>query len=175
MISRIRLAWWREALEKLDAAPPPKEPLLEAVAAHLLPSGIAGAGLAQMEAGWSAIVGDQPVTADELALYAKKRGSLLFRFTAQLLGQAEPDVAAAGEQWSLVDLARHSSERSDVDAALAAARTRRPPRRWPKSLRPLGMLASLALRDLRRGPEQWEEPGSPPRMARMMRHRLTGF
>ena len=29
MISRIRLAWWREALEKLATAPPPAEPLLD--------------------------------------------------------------------------------------------------------------------------------------------------
>src|ERR1700760_3804181 len=33
MVARIRLAWWREALERLDAAPPPAEPLLEALAA----------------------------------------------------------------------------------------------------------------------------------------------
>jgi hypothetical protein len=42
-------------------------------------------------------------------------------------------------------------------------------------LRPLGMLAVLAERDLKRGPARWEEPGAPPRAARMLRHRLTGF
>ena len=38
MISRIKLAWWREALEKLDSRPAPGEPVLEAVAAHVLPA-----------------------------------------------------------------------------------------------------------------------------------------
>ena len=39
MVSRIRLAWWREALERLDREPPPAEPVLQALAAHVLPAG----------------------------------------------------------------------------------------------------------------------------------------
>ncbi len=174
MISRIRLAWWREALERLDREPPPKEPILEGLAQYLLPAGIKGAELGEMEPGWALLPGDQPITADELESYAKARGGTLFRLSAHLLGEAMA-VEAAGEAWALVDLARHSTEKSDVDAALAAARARNLPGRWPRKLRPLGMLASLAKRDLKRGPERWEEAGSPPRVARMLRHRLTGF
>src|SRR5688572_20804059 len=55
MISRIRLAWWRESLERLDREPPPAEPVLQAVALHLLPAGLTGAGLAEMEAGWAVL------------------------------------------------------------------------------------------------------------------------
>lgn len=174
MITRIRLAWWREALERLDREPPPKEPVLEGLAREVLPNGIAGAELAEMEPAWALLPGDQPITAEDLEGYATARGSVLFRLTARLLG-GDGDVEPAGEAWALVDLARHSSEKSDIEAALSAARERRLPRRWPKALRPLGMLAALADRDLRRGSERWEEPGSPPRTARMMRHRLTGF
>lgn len=173
MIARIRLAWWREALERLDHEPPPKEPVLEAVAAHLLPAGIAGADLAEMEPGWAVLPGDQPITPEELDSYARARGGTLFRLSAKLLGGGLA-VEQAGEAWALVDLARHSSERADIDAALAAARSRPLPGRWPKPLRPLGMIASLAARDLERGPERWEQPGSPPRTARMLRHRLLG-
>jgi 15-cis-phytoene synthase len=175
MITRIRLAWWREGLERLDGEPPPREPVLEGVAGQLLPAGIAGADLAQMEEGWLAVVGDQPITGDELDTYGAKRGGLLFALSARLLGEPEAGVRPAGEAWALVDLARHSSERSDVAAALAAARTRALPRRWARPLRPLGMLAVLAARDLERGPDRWEEPGIPPRTARMLRHRLTGW
>jgi 15-cis-phytoene synthase len=175
MVGRIRLAWWREALERLDRDNPPAEPVLQAVAAELLARGVTGASLAAMEEGWSAILHEEPVQAAELDLYAARRGALLFTLAARLLGGAVDNVAPAGEAWALVDLARHSSERSDVDAALAAARARRLPRRWPKALHPLGMLAVLAARDLRRGPDQWEAPGAPPRTARMLRHRLTGW
>lgn len=173
MIARIRLAWWREALERLDREPAPKEPVLEGLAEFVLPAGITGAELGEMEPGWALLPGDQPITADELDTYAKARGGRLFGLSARLLGDDVP-VEAAGEAWALVDLARHSTEKADVDAALAAARSRALPGRWPKTLRPLGMLASLAQRDLARAPERWEEAGSPPRVARMLRHRLIG-
>lgn len=175
MVTRIRLAWWREALERLDREPPPKEPVLEGLAAHVLPRRVTGAELAEMEAGWLAVLGDQPITGDELDGYARQRGGRLFGLAARLLGGAEEPATQAGEAWALVDLARHSTETFDVAAALAAARARTLPRRWPKALRPLGMLAVLAARDLKRGPERWEEPGTPPRTARMLRHRLSGF
>jgi phytoene synthase len=174
MISRIRLAWWREALERLDREAPPKEPVLEAVATHLLPAGLSGAELAAMEEAWLAI----------LATSRSKRrlwrpmppgAAADLDFGARLLGGRTAHLASAGEAWALVDLARHSTEPHDVEAALAAARARRFPRRWPRALRPLGMLAVLAARDLRRGPSAWEEAGAPPRTARMLRHRLTGW
>ncbi len=174
MISRIRLAWWREALDRLDREPPPKEPMLEGLAREVLVRGVSGTELGEMEAAWALLPGDQPITREDLEAYAKARGGLLFGFTARLLG-GDGDIAPAGEAWALVDLARHSTESADVEAALAAARERKLPRRWPKSLRPLGMLAVLAERDLKRDPSRWEEFGSPPRTARMLRHRLTGF
>ena len=61
MISRIRLAWWRESLEKLDHARPPAEPLLEALAQHVLPAGVSGADLAAMEEGWEALLSPAPL------------------------------------------------------------------------------------------------------------------
>lgn len=173
MVARIRLAWWREALERLDREPPPKEPVLERVARHILATGITGAELAEMEAGWTRLPGDQPITKDDLETYATARGRRQFSLSARLLGGALA-VEHAGEVWALVDLARHSSEQADIDAALAAARSRLLPGGWPKELRPLGMIAVLAARDLARGPARWEEAGSPPRIARMLRHRLTG-
>jgi 15-cis-phytoene synthase len=175
MIGRIRLAWWREALERLDREPPPKEPVLEGVARHLLPAGITGAELALMEGAWSAILTQEPVTQEELASYVEKRGALMFGIAARLLGAEAPSAAAAGETWALVDLARHSSEPHDVEAALTAARARALPRHWPKPLRPLGMIAVLTARDLKRGAGAWEEPGIPPRLARMLRLKLTGW
>jgi phytoene synthase len=175
MVSRIRLAWWREALERLDREPPPKEPVLQGVASQLIPAGLGGAELAGMEEGWLAILGDEPIEADALDLYAARRGGLLFTCAARLLGGDAPGIAAAGEGWALIDLARHSTEAHDIDAALAAARQRRLPSRWPRALRPLGMLAVLADRDRRRTPLELEPPGAPPRIARMLRHRLTGW
>ena len=87
MISRIKLAWWREALERLDrerragraGAPGARGPC---------PSGrISGAELAAMEEGWAVLLagrGARPGRAD--APMRAARGGLLFRFTARLLG-----------------------------------------------------------------------------------------
>jgi 15-cis-phytoene synthase len=172
MVTRIRLAWWREALERLDHAPPPPEPVLEGVARHLLPAGIAGAELAAMEAGWEAIADPGRLPREALDSYAEARGATLFRLCARLLGGADFDLAAAGELWALADLARRSADPADRAAALDSARGRHGPKSWPKRLRPLGMLAVLADRDLKRASP--ESQGAPGRMLRMLRHRLTG-
>jgi phytoene synthase len=174
MISRIKLAWWREALEKLDREKAPGEPLLLTLAAHLLPAGIGGAELAAMEEGWGHLLSPEPLTPEELDAYAVARGGLLFRHSIRLLGGGGIPPGA-GEKWALVDLARHSANQTDAEAALAAARSLPPAGRWPARLRPLGMLAMLATRDLEPGRPRWETPGSPPRMLRMLRFRLTGF
>jgi phytoene synthase len=172
MISRIKLVWWREALERLDRERPPAEPVLQALAEHVLPAGIAGGALAEMEEGWAVLLSDAPLSADDLATHARKRGALLFACAARLL---ESEGEAGGEAWALVDLARHCGNAEDRDAALAAARALPVPPEVPSRLRPLGMLEALARRDAEPGREPWEAQGSPRRMLRMLRHRLTGF
>ncbi|HVQ08709.1 MAG TPA: squalene/phytoene synthase family protein [Allosphingosinicella sp.] len=169
MVSRLRLAWWREALEALDAREPPAEPLLQALAAHVLPLGVHGSELAGMEEAWEILLSDQPLTAGEQARYASRRGGLLFEQSARLLGVPDFPVAASGALWALVDLARHSSGRDEVRIPPAES-----PGRWPRALRPLGMLAALARRDADRLGKPWEGQGKPARMLRIIRHRLTG-
>src|SRR5689334_12012305 len=84
LISQMRLAWWREALQRLDSVPPPAEPLLQALAAHVLPT-VSGAELAELEEGWLILLADGPLGTEELADYAARRGGLLFRYSARLL------------------------------------------------------------------------------------------
>jgi phytoene synthase len=172
MISRIKLAWWREALERLDRKPAPAEPVLQALALHVLPAGLTGAGLSEMVEGWEVLLSSEPLTPEDLQLYARARGALLFRHVAQLLGGEAQ--AGGGERWALVDLARHSANQIDAEAALTAARSLPLEAHWPAKLRPLGMLAVLAARDAEPAHPHWEAQGSPGRMLRMLRHRLTG-
>jgi len=173
MLSRIKLVWWRDALEALDSASAPGEPVLRAVAAQVLPVGVTGAELSRMEEGWAALLSPDPLSAAELEGYAAARGGLLFRLSARLLGGPEDGAVASGEIWALGDLARHSNA-ADADSALALLRARPPLARMPARLRPLGMLAALARRDSEPGRARWEPHGAPGRMLRMLRHRLTG-
>lgn len=172
LISRIKLAWWREALEKLDREKAPAEPVLQAAAEHVLPS-VSGAALAELEQGWAVLLNEDPLSPADLDLYAS-RGRLIFRYSAGLLG-GEPTAAIerAGEAWALADLARHSGE-PDAGAAFQRAARCATAGRWPVALRPLGMLSVLARRDVGRGPGRREAPGSPARMVRMLAHRFTG-
>jgi phytoene synthase len=176
-LSQIKLVWWRDSLAKLDQGRPPAEPVLEEAAAHILPRGIKSDQLARLEEAWSILLSQEALSGEDLARYALGRGALLFRFSSGLLGfQLNDRVKRAGEGWALADLARHSNE-VDARAALAVAAERLADvaaQRWPSPLRPLGMLAMLALRDTHRGLEARERQGSPARMARIFRHRLTG-
>ncbi len=173
MIGRIKLAWWREALERLDSAPAPAEPVLQLAARHILPNGVSGAELSELEAGWAALLSGEALEAEELELYAEARGAALFALTARLLDR-EPtaEQVHAGEAWALIDLARHSGQ-PDALVALIAAQARIEPVAWPVRLRPIGMLAVLAARDAAHG-TPFEPAGSPGRMLRMLRHRFTG-
>jgi 15-cis-phytoene synthase len=176
LIGRIKLAWWRDSLERLDREPPPGEPALQALARHVLPTGVTGTELGAMEEGWAHLASADPLGEAGLLGYAAGRGGRLFRLSARLLGgEGGEEVGRAGEGWALVDLARRSAGSAEADAALAAARARLGAGRWPRRLRPLGMLAALARRDAEPGRPRWEAPGSPGRMLRLLRHRLTGI
>lgn len=171
-IAQIKLAWWHEALAALDRGSLPAEPLLQDVAAHLLPRGVAGAELGEIAMGWSALLDDGE---ESLADHARDRGGRLFAIAARLLtGSESAEAAVGGEAWALIDVV--PVLRPDHAAlALALARERSAEvaaYRWPAALRPLGMLAMLARRDATAGTARRQ--GSPQRIARMLRHRFTG-
>ena len=173
-IGLIRLAWWREALERLDASAAPAEPLLRALTAGVLPHGLSGAALSQIEAGWAALL-DGDDEADTVMRFATDRGSGLFALAGRLLGSDEPRLVPAGAVWSLVDLAYRHSSPSLRQRALADARTRAAsigPGAWPGRARPLAALLALARRDL--ASETPRRQGSPKRLARMLAMRLFG-
>src|SRR5579875_4070004 len=65
LIGQMRLTWWYDALTALDTAPPPAEPVLQALAREALPVGVSGMALAAIIEGWEALL-DQPL--DEAAV-----------------------------------------------------------------------------------------------------------
>ncbi|MEA1071199.1 hypothetical protein [Sphingomonas sp. LY160] len=160
-LGAIRLAWWREALERLDTSPPPPEPRLKAVADELLPRGISGKMIGGIEEGWAAAFEEVP---DPRAI--RLRGEQLFAVGAKLLGCADPGLAEAGGIFALGDATRRGilpiSAADDVASA-----------RYPRKLRPLTALARLGLRDLRNCHDV-EPEATPGRAAALLSHRLFG-
>lgn len=175
MVGRIRLAWWRERLEELDRGVVPAEPRLVEAERLLLPAGISGADLAGLEEGWANLLDPfpwAPAVADAIA----SRGGRLFGLGAALLDETSGGIESAGGLWALADAARHCSDRVSRELLIDRARsvaTRLAGSRFPKRLRPLSMLAALALRDLARWPAI-EPEATPGRALAMLRHRLTG-
>lgn len=186
-IGQLKLAWWRDTLEALDTRPPPGEPLLQMLAATVLPAGVRGSELAAMAEGWDALLPLDAVDDAALGVHAEERGERLFALAGRLLGGDAP--VGAGAVWAMVDALRYLPRTGRGAAREASGEGRGatpaagkplhqtlagPASRagevsiWPAPLRPLGMLYVLAQRD------PHERQGSPARLLRMLRHRLTG-
>jgi 15-cis-phytoene synthase len=148
-LGAIRLAWWREALQRLDQGAPPAEPHLQAAADHLIPRGVTGAELAKLEDCWLALLEPFPWTILTTEL-VRVRGRILFGLGATLLGGKADDAEDAGTLWSLVDVARHCSDAASRIMLFDEARksiAELGPRKSPRILRPLTALAAVAAHD----------------------------
>ncbi|WP_294123920.1 hypothetical protein [Sphingomonas sp.] len=164
-LGAIRLAWWRETLERLDHNPPPPEPRLQAVAAELLPRGISGKDLAGLENGWATLLDEQP---DQERV--GRRGSILFAMAAALLGGVDNRLDAAGRFYATQQVRRLRLVAFELSTEQANSVIGH---RFPRALRPLTALARLAARDFRQAPTI-EPETTPGRALALLSHRLFG-
>ena len=164
-LGAIRLAWWREALERLDRNAPPPEPRLQAAAAELLPRGVTGADLAGLEDGWATLLDEEP-DIERIGT----RGVRLFTVAGRLLGADDPLLDAAGRLFACAEAARkgRTAHFWPMEEMHRLAR-----HRFPRRLRPLTALARLAARDVKQAP-MVEPEATPGRAAALLSHRLFG-
>ena len=162
-LGAIRLAWWREALERLDHSDPPAEPRLQAIASQLLPRGVSGATLAEIEDGFAALLEEAP-DAERVG----KSGVALFKCAAKLLGADDPSLEVAGAAHALARAMRNGCIEPMKHRADALAGYR-----FSRSIRPITAFARLAVRDLRQVPAV-EPEATPARAAALLSHRLFG-
>jgi phytoene synthase len=176
-LGAIRVAWWREGLEALDGGTAaPAEPRLQTVVAELLPRGVSGEELSQLEDAWLPLLEPFPWGAAQ-AEGLKLRGRILFGIGARLLqGEAE-DAVAAGALWSLIDAARHCSDVHSRMFLLAEGRkaiSELPRQRPPKFLRRLTALAAIAAHDAMRNRPLELPYGDAGRAAAAFLHYMRG-
>lgn len=175
-IGAMRLLWWRDALVRLDdpAALVPAEPLLAEIAATLLPAGLSGTALSEIEEGWSVLLDADEPDAGAMKQHGEWRGGRLFALSAKLLGADAPDIVAGGTGWALADLG-HRMRDPVVRAAARKAAADILANVSPGRLRgPLGLLVLLAKRDAAMPPEEQRQPGSPMRVARSIAFSIFG-
>lgn len=171
MLAQLRLAWWRESLERDASEWPAGEPLLAALRSW---NGQHKA-LSALVDGWEALTGAAPLPPEALAQMVEGRGAA-FGALASALGRPEEAQAAAtiGRKWAMTDLAtrlRDKNESEAVRVMIAADDRRRP--RVSRSLRPLLVLHGLAQTRLARGAEKGAQ--SPAALLKAMRLGILGF
>ena len=178
MVGQMRLTWWHESLTRLDSAPPPAEPVLQALAQHVLPHGIAGARLAGLIDGWEELLDGEALDDAAIFRHADARGGALFAMAGEVLGARDTDpVIQAGRGWAFADLGRHLRDRSVAERALglaAAALAQAGHVRWSRAARPLGALAQIARMNLTVPLDRPLPIGAPRRVGRLLLHRLWG-
>jgi 15-cis-phytoene synthase len=176
MLGEIRLTWWRDALLALEQGPPQGEPLLGALWHAVKGHGLSPTALAELPGGWSALLDPMPLSPEAIDRHARGRGGVLFDMSARLLGDPEPDVAAAGAAWALADLASRVSDPETARCARMAGKTcleEAGSLRWSRRLRPLAILTALARRDCA-APDSRRRQGSPGRLMQVIWSGMTG-
>ena len=159
MLGEIKLAWWRERLVDLDAGIVLAQPVLQALAADVLPEGVTGATLAGFEDAWLALA------ADDVARHVALRGAAVGGALAALAGGDAATGTRLGTAWAAGEAAR-TGHTVAIPERLRVA----PPLRW------LAGLAALGLRDvLRAGQGLPPEPrATAGRQWVLLRVALTG-
>lgn len=163
-LGAIRLAWWREALERLDHHTPPAEPRLQAAATELLPRGVTGKALAGLEDGYATLLEEEP-DSDRIGA----GGAALFAVAATLLGADDARLPDAGRVHAFAIAARRGLAAIPDDAMPTGLAGHR----FPRALRPLTAFARLAARDVRRAPTL-EPEATPSRAVALLSHRWSG-
>ncbi len=163
-LGAIRLAWWRDALERLDSADPPAEPRLQAATAELLPRKVSGTMLAQIEDGYAALFDEQP-DADRVAA----GGAALFACGATLLDARDIKLDEAGRLVGLARAMRAGAMALPEDASIKELAGHR----FPRAIRPLTALARLAARDIGQAPTI-EPEATPGRAVALLSHKMFG-
>lgn len=146
MLGQMRLAWWREALDKPIGQRPRGDRVLDAIGCDW--AGQESALVAMID-GWEVFVTATALGRDEAEAFGAGRGAFFAG-----LGAAEdaPRLAAAGARWAIAQAAGMVSQPQEKSVLVSAGRTvAGPVGRMPAGQRGLAVLEALALRALRRG------------------------
>jgi phytoene synthase len=111
MLGRIRLQWWRDAIEGICNGAPQREPVAVALAAAVDRFGLGREHLDRLIDAREFDLDDRPpATLDDLVRYAEGTGAPLVKLSAEVMDARDPGVMAPAEDlgiaWALTGLIR---------------------------------------------------------------------
>ena len=160
-LTQIRLAWWRDQLDRADA----RDPLVASMNTLMKRYDVSPEMLKRIIEGWAVLLDDLPYSEVQLVDYARLRGGGLFAVAARIAG-CNADIRA-GMGWALSDFARHCSHPETAHLALMLARRQLADNiaaTVPGAMRPFAILARFAQADSLRSLDQQRAAGSPYRI-----------
>jgi 15-cis-phytoene synthase len=176
-LGQMRLAWWREALARLDQERAPAEPVLQALEREALLNGLRGTSLVPIVHGWEVLIEEETLGSDALSRFAEGRGHLFAAAGAAMAAALQDPLVEAGQGWALADLSRNLEHPEEAEMAKRLAiplLNYAASRRWSRRGRALGALVHLARLNLRTPRDARAPVGAPHRVGRLLWHRLTG-
>jgi len=170
-LGQLRLAWWREALAKLDQTAAPAEPTLQWLERSVVGRGVPGQSLVPIVHGWEVLIEEERLDRAALERFGAGRAQLFL--AAGIVMGADPGdpLLEAGQGWALADLAAHLTRSEEAEAARHMARpflADATGRKWSRNGRALGAMTHLASMSLE------DRSGAVGRVGRLLWHRLSG-
>jgi phytoene synthase len=166
---QIRLAWWRDQLEKSNA----REPMITALHDMMHNHDVKVETLIKIIEGWAVLLDDPPYDDATLLEYAQQRGAGVFAVAAELARCTVDDQAGIG--WALTDFARHCSDVETAKRAMAMACEALDGTvvvALPKPMRSFAVLTRFAQSDCQRPLNAQRVAGSPYRIIQAIGFKL---
>lgn len=148
MLGQMRLAWWREMLQKPAIERPQGDAALDAIGSYW-----AGreTQLTSLIDGWEALVAAQALDTKVITVFAEGRASPFFSFVDAASTSQSQRIAHAGALWALADAAINMSDEGERAICIQEGLGWDREGRLPNELRGLAILEALALRSLNAG------------------------
>ncbi|MFN3988812.1 MAG: squalene/phytoene synthase family protein [Erythrobacter sp.] len=148
ILGQMRLAWWREVLQKEPQSRPQGDAVLDAISRHW---GTKCTALVALVDGWEYLLHPEPLDEAAASAFAAGRAAALVAACTDEAQDSEP-ASTAGRVWALADLAAKVSDPAErmMLVALGRAEAKKRMRLTPQA-RAIAVLGALGARALARG------------------------
>lgn len=150
MLGQMRLAWWRETLQKQLDERPTGDAALIAVNQHWAGEETV---LIQLVDGWEQMLAEPPMSVDNAHIFAAGRAAGFTALVEYASGNEDRSraIRSAAQCWALMDAATHLPSGEEREMLIDLAKSQENAAALPRDYRGLAVLRALAQRSLTKG------------------------